>query len=34
VHVAAAIYGLDILRRDMHDQPDNATTFVVLGRRS
>jgi prephenate dehydratase len=29
---AAAIYGLNIIRRDIHDQPDNATTFVVLGR--
>ena len=31
---AAAIYGLAILQRDVHDQPDNATTFCVLGRRS
>jgi prephenate dehydratase len=31
---AAAIYGLAILRRDVHDQPDNATTFCVLGRHS
>jgi prephenate dehydratase len=31
---AAAIYGLAILRRDVHDQPDNATTFCVLGQRS
>jgi prephenate dehydratase len=31
---AAAIYGLTILRRDVHDQPDNATTFCVLGRPS
>jgi prephenate dehydratase len=29
---AAAIYGLKILRRNVHDQPDNATTFCVLGR--
>lgn len=29
---AAAIYGLTILRRDVHDQPDNATTFCILGR--
>lgn len=31
---AAAIFGLAILRRDVHDQPDNATTFCILGRRS
>jgi prephenate dehydratase len=30
---AAAIYGLTILRRDVHDQSDNATTFCVLGQR-
>ena len=30
---AAAIYGLAILRRDVHDDPDNATTFCVLGRK-
>lgn len=29
---AATLYGLVILRRDMHDQPDNRTTFCVLGR--
>jgi prephenate dehydratase len=29
---AASIYGLEILRRDVHDEPDNATTFCVLGR--
>jgi prephenate dehydratase len=29
---AAAIYGLAILRRDVHDDPDNVTTFCVLGR--
>jgi prephenate dehydratase len=29
---AAAAYGLAILRRDVHDSPDNATTFVVLAR--
>jgi prephenate dehydratase len=28
---AAAIYGLTILRRDVHDHPDNSTTFCVLG---
>jgi prephenate dehydratase len=31
---AAAIYGLNILRRDVHDQSDNATTFCVLGPRA
>jgi prephenate dehydratase len=30
---AATIYGLTIVRRDVHDDPDNATTFCVLGRR-
>jgi prephenate dehydratase len=30
---AASIYGLTILRRDVHDRPDNATTFCVVGRR-
>ncbi len=29
---AASIYGLTILRRDVHDRPDNATTFCVLAR--
>lgn len=29
---AAAAYGLAIVRRDMHDDPDNATRFAVLGR--
>ncbi len=29
---AASIYGLAILRRNVHDRPDNATTFYVLGR--
>lgn len=29
---AADAYGLVILRRDMHDDPDNATTFFVLAR--
>ena len=31
---AASIYGLAILRRDVHDQADNTTTFCVLGRPS
>ena len=29
---AAEAYGLTILRRDVHDQPDNATRFRVVGR--
>ena len=29
---AADAYGLTILRRDVHDRPDNATTFRVLAR--
>ena len=29
---AAEAFGLVILRRDVHDHPDNATTFVVLAR--
>ena len=29
---AARIYGLTILRRDVHDRPDNATTFSVIAR--
>jgi prephenate dehydratase len=29
---AAAAYGLTILRRDVHDRPDNATLFAVLAR--
>jgi prephenate dehydratase len=28
----ALAYGLAILRRDVHDNPDNATGFVVLAR--
>ena len=31
---AAEAYGLTILRRDVHDQPDNATRFRVVGRPS
>ena len=31
---AAAAYGLTILRRDVHDRPDNATLFAVLARGS
>ena len=29
---AAAAYGLTILRRDVHDRPDNATIFCVVAR--
>lgn len=29
---AASAYGLVILRRDLHDQPDNSTTFAVIAR--
>lgn len=29
---AAALYGLAILKRDMHDRPDNATRFAILSR--
>ena len=29
---AAAAYNLTILRRDVHDRPDNATLFAVLAR--
>lgn len=31
---AAAIYGLAILKRDMHDREDNATTFAIVSRGS
>ena len=31
---AASIYGLAILRRNVHDRPDNATTFCVLARQA
>jgi prephenate dehydratase len=27
---AARLYGLEILLRDVHDRPDNATTFVLV----
>jgi prephenate dehydratase len=30
---AAKAYGLIILKRDVHDTPDNSTTFAVLARR-
>lgn len=30
---AAKLYGLTILRRNVHDQPDNATSFCVLARK-
>lgn len=30
---AAEAYGLSILLRDVHDRPDNATRFAVIGRR-
>ncbi len=29
---AAEIYGLAILRRDVHDRPDNATQFAIVSR--
>jgi prephenate dehydratase len=29
---AAQIYGLTILRRDVHDRPDNATRFAIVSR--
>lgn len=31
---AAGAYGLTILRRNVHDQPDNATSFCVLARKT
>ena len=31
---AAATYGLEVLRRDVHDRPDNATTFAIVQRSS
>ena len=31
---AARAYGLDILRRDLHDRADNATTFSIFQRRA
>ena len=31
---AERIYGLKILKRDMHDRPDNATRFAIIDRRS
>ena len=30
---AAEIYGLDILQRNIEDEPDNTTRFLVIGRR-
>jgi chorismate mutase/prephenate dehydratase len=30
--VAAPIYGLDILERNIEDEPDNTTRFLVIGR--
>lgn len=29
---AARLYGLEIIRRDLHDRPDNATRFAVVER--
>jgi len=29
---AARLYGLAVLKRDVHDRPDNATTFAVIAR--
>ncbi len=31
---AARIYGLAILKRDVHDRPDNATQFAIVARNS
>ena len=31
---AAAAYGLEILQRDLQDDPDNATTFAIIRLRS
>jgi prephenate dehydratase len=30
--VAAELYGLAILKRDVHDRPDNATQFAIISR--
>jgi len=29
---AANLYGLAILKRDVHDRPDNATRFAIVAR--
>ncbi|HEV8406813.1 MAG TPA: prephenate dehydratase domain-containing protein, partial [Sphingomicrobium sp.] len=31
---AATLYGLSILKRDVHDRPDNATRFAIVSRDS